>query len=223
MTFYHILFGALFLGAVKELFSNIGPEPGHLFDWQTTLFPEALTLVLVVFCDIMFTSVVIESKGEDKKNYKSTLMLLDGLNFFLLAFAVLTIMHSEGNEMMSIHIGLPLYVFWVLIGAYFPSLAIWNYTNKTCGALQGWHKHHYKVQIFMAILAAVIALIDFHLWTGGRLKEPGKTWAWLYAILAMAYLVNKIFLIRKLESTAKQGKAKTPEEILSEIKELLKQ
>ena len=54
MTYYHILFGLIFVGALRELFYNVGFElPDEHFDFTTNRLPEAAALTLLVLCDMM--------------------------------------------------------------------------------------------------------------------------------------------------------------------------
>src|SRR5438128_2454948 len=151
MTYYHILFGLIFVGALRELFYNVGFElPDEHFDFTTNRLPEAAALTLLVLCDMMFTSNMIEERN---KEYKWKLQLIDTANFFVLAGAILVIIQKPNEFIERLNLfgwKPPIDGFWACIGSYFFFLAWWNKINATC---QGQETKHSIIQIGMGISA----------------------------------------------------------------------
>lgn len=127
MTFYNIIFGILFLGAVREILASLSLPS----EQRTLAFWHAVILTLIIFSDVVYTSHVIE---ELKKPYKIWMKLLDLLNFIVLTLALISLDPSQNNVLqVSIEpilkstIGLPTpsWVFWLLLTVYWLLLGAW--------------------------------------------------------------------------------------------------
>ena len=79
MTFYNVISGLLFLGAVQQMALGLSAwDPAHIV--------MGGVLAVLVFNDAVYTSHVVE--GERTVAYELRLMLNDLVNFLLLAFAI---------------------------------------------------------------------------------------------------------------------------------------
>jgi hypothetical protein len=126
MTFYSIIFGALFLALLREVFVALAHNTG--------LFWEAAILALLVFSDVIYTSHFIE---ERKRSYTVGMKLLDLFSFLILVCALLVLDPYDGNLVgMSLNslfgrlFGLipwltPRLLFWFLLTIYWCSLTLW--------------------------------------------------------------------------------------------------
>jgi len=115
MTFYNIVFGIIFLAAVRELLQAA-------FDRRWTAFFQAATLSLVIFNDVIFTAHEIE---ELRLFYNIHMKIIDLLLFLLLALAVVIIEPKEnvlqiraggrdGRKLREFNLWLVLTAYWIL-------------------------------------------------------------------------------------------------------------
>lgn len=132
MTFYNIIFGILFLGAVREIFVSLALPPGQR--WLAGC--HAVILTLLIFSDVVYTSHAIE---ELRKGYGVGMKLLDLLNFIILTLALLTLNPTQNNMLQlsveSVYrdntwIPAPHALFWFLITLYWIGLTLWVKEGK---------------------------------------------------------------------------------------------
>lgn len=128
MTFYNIIFGILFLGAVREIFASFAlPE-----QIRSLAFWKAAALTIIVFSDVVYTSHILEDL---KKKYNVWMKLLDLVNFIILTLALLSLNPTASNmfqlsvEPMFIkyNIGNPApdWFFWTLLSIYWLLIIMW--------------------------------------------------------------------------------------------------
>lgn len=120
MTFYNVLSALLFLGSLRILLLAL--EGSH---WSDAMTSGCLTVL--VFNDMLSTSHSIET---EKREYSMHLMLLDLVNFLLLAFATIVISPSKNL----FDISLPRLAallgpgsFWLLLLFYWLLLIWWTH------------------------------------------------------------------------------------------------
>jgi len=119
MTFYSIIFGILFLGAVRELLVSI-------VEANVLKCLMALTLVLVVFNDTLYTSHYIE---QERGIYTLEMKLLDLVNFLVLACSIFFLSPND-NIFYRLDTSTNYYnpgIFWGLLVIYWLFAGIWNY------------------------------------------------------------------------------------------------
>jgi hypothetical protein len=119
MTFYGILFGVLFLGAVRELFMSIAAG-------DSLRVAMALILGLLVFNDTLYTSQYVES---DHGAYTANMKLLDLASFLSLATALI-VSSPQGSVFLDRPISVSgpraLLLFWASILLYWILGLTWN-------------------------------------------------------------------------------------------------
>jgi hypothetical protein len=137
LTFYNIIFGILFLCAVRELLQA-------WFDREWVRFWMSVALTLLISNDILFTSHLIEERHVP---YSIAMKLSDLVNFVLLSMAVL-MLSPRGNllgvdaQRGEMHGGSsPHHLrrepsFWGLICAYWGICLLWDILG---GAYDGDH------------------------------------------------------------------------------------
>ena len=120
VTFYNVLSALLFLGSLRVLLiaidaSNLG---GLL---------AAGCLVVVVFNDMLSTSNAIECTAET--SYTLSLMIIDLINFVLLAIAVVVLDPAKNLFDVPLH-NIAAYLgtsaFWLLLALYWLLLMLWT-------------------------------------------------------------------------------------------------
>jgi hypothetical protein len=179
MTFYNVISGLLFLGAVRQLL--VAADAGSL--------PQALmagTFAILVFNDAVYTSHVVEGEGTVK--YKLNLMLIDLVSFLLLALAMVTINPIDNvfnAPMPRLAEWLSEAWFWFFLALYWGSVMLWTHI---AGLYRTRHPRSLVIaSSFILTLFALEALLaaSHVTWamTGGR-------------FLALGYLVTYIVLIR---------------------------
>lgn len=188
MTFYHIIFGLLFVGAFAEVISALAKGP----DWN--LFCLAATLSVLVVSDVIYTSVVIESK---KYRYTMKMMLLDLLSFILLSFAVITLNPTSHMFEVDATEALRAFVsrigssrealFWFLLTIYMLNLYFWNKLMMIEDPIKRQHyQRFYLVQPTYALIFAFMCLMASHT---SELGVVLNYFRMLVLIAVLAYLV----------------------------------
>ena len=154
MTFYNVLSALLFLGSLRVLLSAL--EGSH---WADAMASGCLTIL--IFNDMLSTSHSIET--EDRE-YSMRMMLLDLVNFLLLAFATIVISPSKNL----FDISLPRLAgllgpgsFWLLLVFYWLLLIWWTHS--------AWPpKKRYRRKILIAQATVATAFfIEWILHVGG--------------------------------------------------------
>ena len=121
MTFYNIIFGILFLASFREVIYSLNqPDSEHIF--------ESLTLMLLIFSDVIYTSHVVEDR---EKRYTVGMKYTDLFNFLLLGFAVFALNPTKDNIYQVAATsgwteGTWIAIFWALIVVYWIGLILWN-------------------------------------------------------------------------------------------------
>jgi hypothetical protein len=129
MTFYNIIFGILFLGAIREVVVAFLLPEGE----RARVIWEAATLALIIFSDTVYTSHLVE---EQKLPYRIWMKLIDLVNFLVLGFAFLLLEPSDKNilqlpvqDILKVLFGPPgqppRWVFWATIFVYWLLLTAW--------------------------------------------------------------------------------------------------
>lgn len=157
MTFYNVLSALLFLGSLRVFLMAVdNPNWPNIF--------MAACLCTLVFNDMLSTSHVIEVEEEVK--YTMSLMLIDLINFLLLALALITI----SPEKNLFDVPLPTIAstlsphFWFLLTVYWLLLIWWTYIwRKRLGESGGWKILRYTVAIafFVEWLVTLLGLTSF--------------------------------------------------------------
>ena len=189
MTFYNIIFGILFLGAVKTMVMRV-------IAWNPPLFLEAATLCLLVFSDVIFTSHMIE---ELKKPYKVWMKMTDLLSFLLLTGAALAtnpgaenLLGIDASKRLTEQYREP--VFWGLISLYMFCLFLWN---ALCGTYQNFSKKHDKHLLVQPGLAVLFLVMFAASWSpDGFLTSPLR-WA-TFLVTALYLLIHKTWLMGRV-------------------------
>lgn len=121
MTFYNVISAVLFLGAFRELLASI-----QIGDRSALM--RAAVLALLVFNDAIYTSWTIETRN---KKYGPSLMLIDLINFTLLAGALIFLNPTANNifqlELTSFKQWLTESMFWLLLGVYWILILLWTW------------------------------------------------------------------------------------------------
>jgi hypothetical protein len=140
MTFYNIIFGLLFIGAIREVYASI--VEGDLLK-----FLMALSIAVSVFNDVLYTSHYIE---KDTAVYTVQMKLLDLLNFLVLG-ASLVILSPRQNGFydsnISVNIKLPAGLFWGLLVVYWMLTLWWNRLAEKASKT----RNHKRILIFRLI------------------------------------------------------------------------
>jgi len=142
MTFYNVLSALLFLGSLRVLLLAL--EGSH---WADAMTSGCLTVL--IFNDMLSTSHSIET--EDRE-YSMLLMLLDLVNFLLLAFAMIVI--SPSRNLFDIELPrlagvLGAGSFWLLLVFYWLLLIWWTHS-----AWPPKQSHRQKILTAQASVAA---------------------------------------------------------------------
>lgn len=197
MTFYNIIFGILFLGAVGQFF-HIVFESSNFNFMTLPSFWMVTTLTLVVFNDVIYTTQVLEGPPTDKrKDYTLSMKLLDLLSFMFLCAALLVLAPSD--NILSVKIKTDLlqesreFFFWLLLTVYWATAIIWNtagkvYSDSSSGKIR-W------MLIVMLILSGFLSLANFF-------HFPGSI-VWILRVFILLYmcsyfLLYKYFVFRKV-------------------------
>lgn len=178
MTFYNVLSALLFLGSLRVLLLAL-----EVSNWSDTMTSGCLTIL--VFNDMLSASHSIETEGRE---YTMPLMLLDLVNFLLLAFA--TIVISPTKNLFDI--SLPRLAglmgpgsFWLLLLLYWVLLICWTHV--------AWPpKRSHKGKIVTAQLSVAAAfLVEWILYVSGSSKV-----AMVGSIVVLIYLLIYLVFIR---------------------------
>lgn len=184
MTFYNIIFGILFLAALREVLQAF-------FDRDRDRFWMSAVLTLLICNDILYTSHCIEEK---KLAYTISMKLADLLNFVLLSSGIL--MLSPNGNLLGVQAlaagsgGASRSLreregwFWLLICSYWLLCMFWN-------ALGGAYASDHDIWrrsvpfLFFVPLAAMLGLA----WRGpqGRLARWFRP---IVALLTVSYLLG---------------------------------
>jgi hypothetical protein len=126
MTFYNIIFGLLFVGAVRELLLEVIQTtwPASAAAWQ------AATLALLTFGDVVYTSHVVE---ELRQPYTVWMKLIDLTNFVVLTAALVTLDPSvigvfqlaQGDLTQHLPTAFAPWWYWALVSLYWMMLLVW--------------------------------------------------------------------------------------------------
>lgn len=177
MTFYNVLAALLFLGALRVLLLALDTS-----NWADVVAAGCLTTL--VFNDMLATSNSIES---EKQPYTYDLMVLDLLNFLLLALATVVINPTKNI----FDIPLPTLAgwlgrnsFWLLLTCYWILLIVWTHV--------AWKP---KGQLKMLILQSTVWAVFFIEWFVGAMGWNQA--AWVGSIVVLIYLVLYLFVIRR--------------------------
>ena len=180
MTFYNIIFGILFLCAIREVLQA-------WFDGDRRRFWMSAVLTVLISNDILYTSHCIE---ERKLAYTISMKLADLVDFILLALAVLLL--SPNGNLLGVQTNRrndnsPLANrephFWLLICAYWSLCMLWNFLG---GAYTGdgfvWRRD-IPYLFFLPLLAM---LVCSRLAPGHRLTSSIRP---LLTVFAALYLL----------------------------------
>ena len=151
MTFYNILFGLLFFGAIKEL-SAVLANYSHL----RLLMVAALALT--IFNDTLYTSHSLEKASA---KYTVGMKLIDLGNFLILAAATY-VLSPKTNLFAAVSTEFDLdpktqtILLWLFLSMYWPLALYWN---KLAGQAmpeyfkgEGWITHSMFITPFLAFL-----------------------------------------------------------------------
>ena len=196
MTFYHIIFGFLLLAAFREFLRSLN-------DQNLAQIWESLTLMLLIFSDVIYTSHVIEEK---KKPYTVVLKFIDLGSFILLSLAVFALDTSEHN-LFHIPAGQHLQkqnwiaIFWFLIVLYWLLLIFWNHSGQMYAGLPNNNRWIPRVQpgllVPFLVMFAVAAL-----WPASAFAYGCRI---VIAILAALYFV--FYKSHVLDKMPRQGES----------------
>lgn len=147
MTFYNVLAALLFLGALRLL----------LIAFDVLNWPDVFAsgcLAVIVFNDMLSTSHTVEST--EKVKYTIGLMLIDLLNFMLLALA--TIVISPSKNLFDVPLPrlaalLGSHSFWLLLALYWLLLILWTHL-----AIKGSNINWGKLLFFQFSVAGLFFL-----------------------------------------------------------------
>lgn len=124
MTFYNVLSALLFIGALRVLLVSI--ENGNWPD----IFASSC-FAMIVFNDMLSFSLSVEINKEIK--YTARLMLIDLVNFLLLALALLGMSPAKNFfdvPLPNLASHLDGAAFWLLLLLYWVLLMIWTYHGR---------------------------------------------------------------------------------------------
>jgi len=181
MTFYNVVSAVLFLGAFQQLL--LAAESSHV-----PRIIMASTLALLVFNDAVFTSHTVE--GARQVNYRLSMMLIDLLNFLLLAVAIVVINPLQNPFSVAVvQLGpwLNEPCFWMLVAAYWLLVLLWS-------RLAGWYGPSYPRWLLVcAFLISILFFLEALVANGGdsTLNSAGR---WI----AGGYLALYILVVRPL-------------------------
>lgn len=124
MTFYNVLSALLFLGGLRTLLLAL-----EALNWPIIFASGCLTIL--VFNDMLSTSYQVESAQGVK--YTLPLMLIDLLNFLLLAVALIVI--NPAKNLFDVQLtGIATFLgppsFWLLVLIYWLMLMVWTAISK---------------------------------------------------------------------------------------------
>lgn len=184
MTFYNVLAGVLFLGAFQQFLQGLANA-----DMDNLVM--SMALLFVVFNDAIYTSHMIE--GEKRAEYRLPLMLIDLLNFVLLAWALVELnpnsnifnvnMNKQGSLLSAGFLGEG--TFWLIISC-----------SWLCGMCWAWQAGIYDEQYPRNLLWAAFAVfvlffssfaMSFTAW-----QVPKVT----LSVFALVYFLSYVGLVR---------------------------
>jgi len=183
MTFYNIIFGILFLAAIREAMQAY-------FDRDRDRFWMSAVLTLLVCNDILYTSHCIEEK---KLAYTISMKLADLLNFVLLSAGIL--MLSPAGNLLGVQARAPAASctasasrqreahFWLLICLYWLLCMLWNWLG---GAYDSDHDA-WRRSVPLLFFAPLAAMWGLALW-----RPRGRTARYFrpaLAVLTALYLL----------------------------------
>jgi hypothetical protein len=181
MTFYNVLSALLFVGTLRVLL--LGVEASN---WSS-IFASGCLAVLV-FNDMLSTSHEVESRQEVQ--YEMRLMLIDLVNFLILALAMIVI--SPKANLFDVDLTRTATLvrhntFWLLLTVYWISLMGWTLIAKR------QHDGQSKLTVFFQSTVAGAFFIEWLATTRGltgvaRVGRP----------LVLVYLLLYLILIRRL-------------------------
>lgn len=181
MTFYNVLSALLFLGALRVLLIAF-----EFSNWSN-LF-ASLCLTVLVFNDMLATSHTVETTEEVK--YTMSLMIIDLVNFLLLALAMIVI--SPTSNLFNVPLPrlaglLTANSFWLLLTWYWIFLMTWTHLSRKCTGGQ-----HFRVR-FWQLTVGVAFLVEWVL-AAARLSNAAR----IGAAAVSTYVVLYLVMIRRL-------------------------
>jgi hypothetical protein len=179
MTFFNVVSAILFLGALQQLIFALDAEHLHRIIMS-------VTLAVLVFNDAVYTSHTVE--GEKSVEYKLDLMLVDLVNFLLLACAILAVNPAHNVfevDLKNIGPYIQEWHFWLIVTVYWLLVKTWSY-------LAGVYKPPYPPGLLISsfVLAGLFGAQTI-IATDGRFSIIG-------GIVAASYLVLHIAVMRPL-------------------------
>lgn len=192
MTFYNIIFGILFLGAVREVFRVISVDKGWGF-WVSPSFWMAATLTLIIFNDVVCTTHILEPSSNQKERvYTFSMKLLDLFSFILLCGALVVLSPSDNSFSInaSAHVSKDLQelLFWLLLTTYWIVVLVWNAIGKVYPtSLHIWQR---LIPFVMLVLFMILGVVSFF--------YPGGIVTWILRKLVVVYVGVYFFLYKYL-------------------------
>lgn len=181
MTFYHVLSALLFVGAFRELLTGIEND-------TLSLLLIALTLSLMVFNDAIYSSWAVEIKGV---SYGTPLMIIDLLNFSLLATVLISINPTHKSvfdiEVPKIGSWITTSTAWFILCGYWVLIMVWTYIAGI-----------YSKSDYPKWLIGFAALISVAFFIQGWLYRQPDDQCQLCKMLCTAYPFLYILLIRPI-------------------------
>jgi hypothetical protein len=184
MTFYNIIFGILFLCAIREVLQA-------WFDGESVRFWMSAALTLLISNDILFTSHLIEERHIP---YTIAMKLTDLLDFVILSMGVLmlsprgNLLGVQAREGQADADRLPCHIrrepaFWGLICAYWSVCLLWDILG---GAYAG-ESHIWRRSIPYLFFVPLVGTWCLAYWLPrGRLIRLARP---AVAVLAAGYLL----------------------------------
>jgi RimJ/RimL family protein N-acetyltransferase len=205
MTFYHIIFGILFLAAFVQVLRSFNePDLSHL--------SEAITLMLLIIADVIFTSHVLEEK---KRPYSVRAKGIDLLSFVLLSIAIFALNPTKegffGVAAASRYDFLNgTAVFWCMVVLYWGLLVAWNVVEGVYRSMprgtQWWWQLLLGGPLVVMAMAAVIA--------------PGSSFVYGFSILVTVMVFGYLLLYKRHVLNAmsdERPRPRTPEVTLTSL------
>ncbi len=146
MTFFNVLSALLFIGALRVLLVSI--EAGNWQEiWASGCF------AMIVFNEMLMFSLAVEINKEVE--YKARLMLIDLVNFLLLALALVGM--SPDKNLFDVRLPnlaghLDGATFWFLLMLYWFLLMLWTYLGRGAG-------FQHKYLVIARVMIGVVFLI----------------------------------------------------------------
>jgi hypothetical protein len=182
MTFYGVIAAILFLGACRQVIVAIEHAD---FD-QLAM---ALTLMVFVFNDALFTSAHVE-RDDNAVKYQLPLKLIDLFNFLFLV-AALVVVNPEDNMFLSGGKHLPAvcaeWQFWALLAVYWLMINVWT-------SLAGV----YEAKRYPPWLRKLSILVIAALGLTGLFSATSLSWIHAARWVTLSYIFLYIALIRPL-------------------------